>query len=315
MTARSAGIQIRKWSFVALAILPVSASAELLHYTTGSSVHTWNPDTGHIAEVSTYTERLTAIVFDSSGVMFAVAPFSGGIVRLDTSGSWSQVVNGLNQPNHLAEYGPGRSLYTSQLSTGVITRIDQSGGVSDWVTLPEMITGLLCDIDGSIFATGGKKVFRVAPDGSYSTVADLSNAGWPTNRFYTVGGITRAADGTLYVARQGDAGPVLVYSLTRQGELQLVAHPQLYYAWQLAANELNQISVLTTWSPFVGYSLLTSLTNGRYIGNHGFQVNGIAFASAAVPEPGSLPLFAIGAAVIALAVRGTRRKVSRKITS
>jgi len=312
MTARSAGIQIRKWSFVALAILPVSASAELLHYTTGSSVHTWNPDTGHITEVSTYTERLGAIVFDSSGVMFAVAPVSGGIVRLDTSGSWSQVVNGLNQPNRLAEYGPGRVLYASQLSSGVITRIDQSGGVSDWVTLPEMITGLLCDIDGSIFATGGKKVFRVAPDGSYSTFADLSNA---IDSSYIVSGITRAADGTLYVARQGQIG--LVYSLTRQGELQLVGgHPdRLYYAFQVAANELNQISVLHIWSPFVGYSQLTSLTNGRTIGYSGFEASGIAFASAAVPEPGSLPLFAIGAAVIAVAVRGTRRKVFRKITS
>ncbi len=287
-------------SAIAIAIAPTSAPAELLYYTTGSSVRTWNSTSGANSAVSAYTERLGSIAFDVSGQLYAVAPDSGSIVRLTVSGSWQTVVAGLEfQPQALTLYGMGEFLYVSR-GSGVITRINQFGSYIELATLPEMITGLACDIDGSIFATGGKKVFRVSATGTYSTVADFSAAGWPTNRLYGIGGITRANNGVMYVVRQGETG--VVYTLDGQGGWQFIGGHRdgLISARQVAVDDSANVNVLHTWSPFAGGSQISSLTTGASLGYSGFQVGGVAFPSAAVPsaavpEPDSLSLCLFGA--------------------
>jgi hypothetical protein len=210
----------------------------------------------------------------------------------------------------LVTHGNDGLLYFNNLNSSVITKIDPSGSISNYAAIPELVTGLACDIDGTLFATGGKKVYRIALDATVSTVADFSNAGWPTNRLYTIGGITRASNGTFYAVRQGDSG--LVYSLDLVGGWQMVGgySSGLYYARQVAVDQAGQASVLHVWSPFAGSSQVSFVPNGSSIGYSGFQVGGIAFESAAVPEPPGLTLAAICLAVFSVAAfSGQRRRL------
>ena len=279
-------------------------AVELLYYTTGSSVRTWDSDAGVHATVSSHSERLGHIFFDRSGSLFA-ATNSASIVRLSTTGSWSTVVAGLPfQPAYIAGYGDSGPTFAS--STGVITKIEQSGDLTDFATIPDGLTGLTCDENGFLFATSGKKVWKVTPSGNVSLFADFTNAGWPTNRYYSIGAITKGANGFLYAARQGDSG--LVYSLDQQGSYQVVGGHRdgLISAQQIAVDEAGRAFVWHTWSPFAGSSQISYVPNGVSFGHSGFSVNGIAFKSAAVPEPGTASLVAAG--LSALAISGIARR-------
>ncbi len=291
-----------------LTLYPVLASAEPIYYTSGASLETWDSDTGSRTTVATYSERLGAIAFNPAGDLFAISTVSSGVVRFSETGVWSVLATGLNQPNYLATHGDNGLVYVSRFSSGVVTRVDPSGTVTDIATLPEMVTGLACDIDGSLLATGGKRVFRIAADSTVSTVADFSTAGWPTNRFYTIGGITRANDGTFYVARQGENG--LLYSLDLQGGWRFVGgHADgLISARQVAVDELGRSFVLHSWSPFAGSSQISCVTTGADIGFSGFNVQGIAVQSAVVPEPGLCLALGVCAASVSALAFGYRRK-------
>lgn len=280
------------------------ATAEPLYYTSGSSVFTWNSATGVTSRISTYTDPLGRIVFDPAGNLFAV--FGGvaggtGIARLTTSGSWSVVASDMNQPYYLAGLDRDGSLYASRFSSGVITKVDSTGATSDFATVPEMVSGLVCDDQGTLYATGGKRVFKITASGSVSTFVNLANYGWSSD----VSGITRSNSGTLYVARYGN--PSFAYSLDQQGTPQLVGgHSSgLPYASQLAVDESNQVFVQHTWSPFAGSSQITCVTTGANIGYSGFSVGGIAAMSVAVPEPGTVALLTLG--LFSLGVIGRSR--------
>lgn len=277
------------------------ATAEPLYYTSGSSVFTWNSATGVSSPISTYTDRLGRIVFDPAGNLFAV--FGGGaggtgIARLSASGSWSVVASDMNQPYYLAGLDRNGALYASRFSSGVITKVEPNGVTSDFATVPEMVSGLVCDDQGTLYATGGRRVFKITASGSVSTFSNLANYSWPA-----ASGITRSNDGTLYLARYGN--PSFVYSLDQQGTPQFVgAHSSgLPSASQLVVDESNQVFVQHTWSPFAGSSQITCVTTGASIGYSGFSAGGIALMSVAVPEPGTAALLTVGVFSLSVIVR------------
>jgi hypothetical protein len=312
----------RRWVRALLGLLFSSGSAalpatELLYYTSGSSVLTWDVTTGVHTTVSTYSERLGSIFFDRLGNLYAAPASSSAIIQMTPSGSWSNVATDLYyQPWYIAGSGLGQPFYASRFSSGIITKIQDSGTIPEFVTLPEMILGLTCDTEGNVLATGGKKVYQITPSGSVSVFTDFSNAGdfsdaWP-NRRYQASAITCSSTGTLYVAKYGEPGAV--YTLDNQGGAHYVGSHRdgLINAQQIAVDEASRVFVLHTWSPFAGYNQISSVSTGDSIGYSGFSVGGIAFKSAAVPEPGTVSMISVSVAAIAISGISRRRgKVSR----
>jgi len=306
----------RRWVRALLGLLftggctPIPA-AELLYYTSGSSVLTWDVTTGVHTTVSTYSERLGSIFFDQLGNLYAASAGSSAIIQMTPSGSWNNVATDpYYQPWYIAGAGMGQPFYASRFSSGIITKIQNSGTISEFVTLPEMVTGLVCDDDGSLYATGGKKVFRVTSSGSVAVFADFTSAGWPTNRTYNASAITRSSSGTLYVAKQGESGAV--YSLNDEGGYQYVGSHRdgLISAQQIAVDEAGRAFVWHTWSPFAGYSQISCVSTGDSFGYSGFSVGGIAFKSAAVPEPATISITSVS--VAAIAISGIARHRGKK---
>jgi hypothetical protein len=171
----------------------------------------------------------------------------------------------------------------------------------DVATLPEYISGLTCDNNGNIYASGQTKVFKVAPNGAFSAIADLAPIAG-ANQLLT--GITRSQNGVMYLTSQKMNNPGwgngAVWSLTAEGLIQFFGgHPDgLYGARQIAASGSGPVFVLHTWSPFVGSSQLSGVPNGVSFGYSGLQIGGLAFQSAAVPEPGGVTLLALGASAL-----------------
>lgn len=312
----------RRWVRALLGLLftggcaPILA-AELLYYTSGSSVLTWDVTTGVHTTVSTYSERLGSIFFDRMGNLYAAPASSSAIIQMKPSGSWSEVATNLYyQPWYIAGSGLGQPFYASRFSSGIITKIQDSGTNTEFVTLPEMILGLTCDTAGNVFATGGKKVYQITPGGSVSVFTDFSNVGdfsdaWP-NRRYQASAITCSSTGTLYVAKYGEPGAA--YRLDIQGNYQYVGTHRdgMYDAQQLAVDDQGRVFVLHTWSPYAGSSQISCVSTGDSVGYSGFSVGGIAFKSAAVPEPGTVSLIATSLAALAISGIARRRgKVTR----
>lgn len=284
---------------IGVILLSGPAAAEVLYYTTGNAVRTWNASTGVHATVSTNAVTLGSLAFDLSGALYSLVPGDSSIARLAPDGSWSTIVSGLGQPECLTVYGD--LLYVKRFPTGGITRVDQSGNLVDVATLPEYISGLTCDDNGNIYASGQTKVFKVAPNGAFSAIADLAPIAG-ANQLLT--GITRSQNGLMYLTSQNMNNPGwgngAVWSLNTDGGIQFFGgHPdRLYGARQVAASASGQVFVLHTWSPFVGSSQLSGVPNGVSVGYSGFQVGGLAFQSAAVPEPGGVTLLALGVSAL-----------------
>ena len=296
----------RRWLFVAVEFVAVilgygikKAAAEPVYFTSGSSVKTYDSVAGTISLVATYTDSLRDLTFDLSGNIYAVTNGSD-IVRLTPQGTWSVIASGLYSPGSIVSYQ--QNLFVVNQNTPVITKIGPNSEVTDFVTLPQPASSLAADVFGNLYAAGGKKIYKITPNGSVTQAADFTQVFNQFNNEYTyVGGVAVGGDGLLYAVRNASGGAV--YSVNSQGIISLVGtHPLgLIYARQIAVNA-NRLLVLHTWSPYAGYSQISDVIGGQWIGYSGFQANGIAFASAAVPEPTAATLLATG--LLACAIGG-----------
>ncbi len=152
------------------------------------------------------------------GVLYALEPNHGELVKVTTSGNISRVVDisasqGHIVPTAMAYRGNffvgNLNPFPIQSGASKILKINPSGQVKEWATDLNTVLGLVIDEDsrmyvlemtvGAMFPTPGYgKIIRIDPSGARTTIA--SGLSLPT-------GMTMGPDGNLYVSNWGFGPP------------------------------------------------------------------------------------------------------------
>jgi hypothetical protein len=287
MRARVSGLlrSLLRINLLAAVIVPSSVSAELLYYTSGSSIKTWDPSTQAQGHIATYTTRLGALVFDLSGALYIQDIHgSSSIARLAPDGSFSTIETD-SSVRSLAVYG--ETFYGVRPNSQVLSRLNEFGNWENLVGFPEYLSGLACDEKGNIFVSGQTKVFKVHPSGSFSEFADVSS--YTTHSAITA--ITLSKSGALYVSAINTLsqgwGWGMIYYVDQTGGWHTAGSVPggMYGPRQVAVSSTEEVVVLHSFSAFATGSQLSEVYSDVTWGYAGFDIGGIAFRSAAVPEP------------------------------
>jgi sugar lactone lactonase YvrE len=243
------------------------------------------------------------MAFDSSGNLYVSQQAGTTVNKITPGGVVSTFATGLSGPTGLA-FDTSGNLYVANYNNGsgtTVSKITPGGSVSTFATGLNGPEGLAFDSSGNLYVGNlshntGTTVSKIAPGGSVSTFA--TGLDQPV-------GLTFDSSGNLYVANYGNG---IVSKITPGGvESTFCSNPSdpdpqglafdsegnLYVGWGFGQmKEYNSSGALV--QTFTGFS----------------NAVGIAFAPAAVPEPGAFVLAGFAGA-LALGVYCLRRR--RKI--
>lgn len=204
-------------------------------YGGSKGIRKFNPTTNEVTTLASGLESYNLVVAPD-GTMYVASIYSGfhGIKKVTAGGTVSDLAGGsmgfadgpgaaaqFSNPSGLALDADG-NLYVADGGNGRIRKIDPSGVVTTFATVPGYPSGLARDASGNFFVTGynSNSVMKVAPDGTVTTLAGGSS-GYADGmgsaaKFERPRDIVLGAGGVLFV---GDTDNMCIRKVTQDGSV------------------------------------------------------------------------------------------------
>ena len=223
----------------------------------------------HIASSPNY-----GIAFDSAGMMYLADLPRGQIDKIDSSGTVTPWITGLNNPKGIAFDSSGTDV--AQNAIGIVSEITPGGVVSTFASGLSNPVGLVFDSAGNLYesdAAGGGQINKITPGGIVSTFA----TGLDTPTF-----LAFDSAGTLF---ENDAGSDSINKIDMSGTVTPWVSG-LNLPWGIAFDSSGNL-----YESDAGNDLIQIITPGGSMSTFVTGVLGAGIAFGPVPEPSSIFLF------------------------
>ena len=191
----------------------------------GNMVWRIDRNTGDMTQFGPEIFGASGVAFDSTGTLH-VSDDEGRVVSLDASGTLTEVVTGLSNPNAIA-FDPSDNLYIADIGTAELLRLPSGGTDVEWITdLIDGPQGVVVDPDPSFVWVGGvngtiSKVFvgATVPELVMGEVVEVIDTGHRND-----GGLTYNADEQAFYAPSTDNGWVIRVPNDGSGDVEECLH-------------------------------------------------------------------------------------------
>jgi sugar lactone lactonase YvrE len=235
------------------------------------------------------------LAFDSSGYLYAASYNGGTIEKFDSSGNRSTFASGLDKPSGLAFDNSGNLYVTNHNNNyyGTIEKFDSSGNSSTFASgllASGLGSSLSLAFDGSSYLYATNK----GNDGIITKFDMSGNSSTLTSSLYRISGLAFDSSDNLYAA-DNTLGFGRLYKFDSSGHVSYLGDSGIYMETGLAFDSSGNLYVGTN-----GNDIIEKFDSS---GNKTIFASGLshpACIATQVPEPATLLLFGLGAAMVRL---------------
>jgi len=261
------------------------------------NIYEFTPGGGQSTFVSGLNGQLddAQLAFDSAGDLFVTSFFGNSITEFTPGGGQSPFASGLNEPIGLA-IDSADNLFVTSFAGNSITKIAPGGAQSPFASGLGGPHGLAFNSAGVLFEADGSSgnIYEFTPGGGQSIFTSGLGGSW---------GLAFNSAGDLFVSEPGPNGSSII-KITPGGVQSTFFSINTYDVWSLAFNSAGDLFASISPANNFGYNgKIIEIAPDGTASTFASSLNspeGIAFQGVTlpVPEPTSLGLLAVGAAVL-----------------